>query len=544
MKRGHVMKVLVITAKLASTLVKRESAKSEHNVHVHVVDTPIAAFLTPKKIVRELENYDINGPDLIISNEINKDQKDKFDLKSFDLILTPGLIRKDVDYIKEKTGIDTCKGPRDAADLAIVLEMLDKLKLSSNKSADSLVEEELRKRALSFIDNFEMDEENKIRLLKKPENILVGKLPVGEDFPMRVLAEIANAPLLTDVELLSRAQYFVRSGADMIDIGMVAGESLEKRIPNMVKLLKKHLNVAISIDSLNPVEIISAVNSGVDMVLSLDHGNWEEVIPYLENKNIPAVILPTDYSKNYVPETIEDRVKSIERLRNKCRSIDVLADLILDPINSRSIVDSIIACHNFKEKNNEPLFFGVGNVTELLDSDSVGVNALLAGIAMELGASILFTPEESGKTIGSVKELAMSSDMMFLAKNRGSIPKDLGINMVLFKDKGKPEDIIEDVDVPVVNAEENYKFKHDPAGSFKIMVEDRQIKAVHYLKMVPQIAVKGNTAKAVYDEIIKMGLISRVEHATYLGSELEKAEIAVKVSKKYIQDFPLFKNIY
>jgi dihydropteroate synthase-like protein len=186
----------------------------------------------------------------------------------------------------------------------------------------------------------------------------------------------------------------------------------------------------------------------------------------------------------------------------------------------------------------------VGNVTELLDSDSVGVNALLGGIAMELGASVLFTPEESGKTIGSVKELSITSDMMFLAKNRGSIPKDLGINMVLFKDKRKPEFIIEDIDVPVVNAEENYKFKHDPAGSFKIMVEDGQITAVHYLKMKPQIVVKGKTAKAVYDEILKRGLISRMEHASYLGSELERAEIASKVGKSYIQDFPLFKKIY
>ncbi len=61
---------------------------------------------------------------------------------------------------------------------------------------------------------------------------------------MRVLAEIANAPLLTDDELLRRAEYFVRSGADMVDLGMVAGETLDARIPSMVKLLKKHLDVA------------------------------------------------------------------------------------------------------------------------------------------------------------------------------------------------------------------------------------------------------------------------------------------------------------
>jgi dihydropteroate synthase len=37
-----------------------------------------------------------------------------------------------------------------------------------------------------------------------------------------------------------------------------------------------------------------------------------------------------------------------------------------------------------------------------------------------------------------------------------------------------------------------------------------------------------------------MGLISRMEHATYLGSELEKAEIALKLGKNYVQDFPIF----
>ena len=532
------MKILIITGKLASQLVKQESSKSKHDVHVHVVNTPIAAFLTPKKIVEEIERYGLNH-----SDNSNTNQR-IFDIKSFDIILTPGLIRKDVNYVKDKIGINTYKGPKDAADIAIVIEMIDKLTLSSSIPADKLIEDELRKRAFKFIEEFENNDNNIQKLLKKPENILVGTMPVGQDFPMRVLAEIANAPLLSDYELLRRAKYFVKSGADMVDLGMIAGETKVERIPKMITLLKKHLDVAISIDTLNPVEIKSAVEAGVDMVLSLDHGNCEEVLPYIEDKNIPAVILPTDYSKNWVPETVDERVKSIEEMRMKCSKIDVLADLILDPINSRSMVDSIIACRQFKVKNREPVFFGVGNVTELLDADSVGVNALLSGIAMELGASVLFTPEESGKTMGSVKELAISSKMMFLSKNRNSIPKDLGINLVLFKDKRRSDIISEEFDIPVVKAVEDYKFKHDPSGSFKIMVEDEQIKVIHYLKMEPQIAIKGTTAKAVYDEILKRNLISRMEHATYLGSELEKAEIASKIGKNYIQDFPLFKRIY
>ncbi len=54
------MNILIITAKLASQLVMRESQKSKHNVLVHVVQTPIAAFLTPRRIVAELEKYDVN----------------------------------------------------------------------------------------------------------------------------------------------------------------------------------------------------------------------------------------------------------------------------------------------------------------------------------------------------------------------------------------------------------------------------------------------------------------------------------------------------
>ena len=520
------MKILIITGKLASETVKSVSSKSNQDVHVHTVNMPIAAFLTPKKILEEIENLE------------------DADISSFDMIITPGLIRQDVNIIEKKTGIRTYKGSTDAADLNIVLDMAEKLDLSSKKPADKLIEEELRKRALKFIKDFENNSKNTKKLLKKPKNILVGNLPVGEDFPMRILAEIANAPLLNKEELIKRAKYFAECGAQMIDIGMIAGETRANEIPEMVKTLKENLKgIPISIDTLNPDEIKAAVESGVDMVLSLDLGNCEEVLPLMEKKNIPAVILPTDFSKNWTPKTIEERINALEELMEKCSGINVIADLILDPINSQSIVESITACHEFKQHNNVPLFFGVGNVTELLDTDSVGVNALLSGIAMELGAGILFTPEESGKTIGSVHELAVSSKMMFLAKNRGSIPKDLGINLIILKDKRRGESIDEKIDVPVLEGSENYKFVQDPQGSFKIIVKKGFIEAVHYIKMKPDLIIKGETAKSVYDEIIKNGLVSRLEHATYLGAELQKAEIAAILNKNYIQDFPLFQKL-
>ena len=236
-----------------------------------------------------------------------------------------------------------------AADIPVVLELIEKVDLSSQVPADKLIEDELKKESLMFINNFEKDDENIKKLLKKPENIMIGKLPVGEDFPMRVLAEIANAPLLNQDELLDRANYFVKKGADMLDIGMIAGENLENNIPKMVKILKKNIgDIPISIDTLNPAEIEVAVESGVDLILSLDLGNCDEVIPLIKEKKIPAVILPTDFMKNWTPRAIIERVNAIEELMKKCNGINVIADLILDPINSQSIVESIISCYKLK----------------------------------------------------------------------------------------------------------------------------------------------------------------------------------------------------
>jgi Dihydropteroate synthase and related enzymes len=102
------------------------------------------------------------------------------------------------------------------------------------------------------------------------------------------------------------------------------------------------------------------------------------------------------------------------------------------------LVASLERYKKIREKFKDiPLFFGVGNVSELIDADSVGVNAILSGLASELNADILFTPEYSQKCFGSIYELRRASEMMFLSENRGMPPKDLGIDLLLFKEKRK-----------------------------------------------------------------------------------------------------------
>jgi dihydropteroate synthase-like protein len=528
------MKVLIVTGELAYPLIKEVVSDSKEDIIVHIVDnTQVAAFLTPRQIIKEVKTQ-------------FSDQLDEIDM-----ILVPGLIKKGTKEITKELGIPTFKGSTDGADLAMVLNLVGSIDLSEDKPADKLIEEEKRKNAFEFIEQFENDTENIERLLQKPNNIMIGKLPVGEDFPMRVLSEIANAPFLSKEALINKCQYFVDSGADMIDIGMAAGEDFSDKIPELIETLRPIVgDRPLSIDTLNPKEIQVAVENGIDFVLSLDLGNNSEVQKILKEKDIPAVLLPTNFSQGKSPKSPSERVEAMHQLIKDTEGLRYVADLILDPVNSSSIVESIIACHEFHKTNPAPMFFGVGNVTELMDADSGGVNVLLAGIGMELGVSILFTPEESGKTRGSVYELSTASKMMFLAKHRKSIPKDLGINLVAFKDKHKRNDIISNEldDVPETRQIEPMKFVRDKKGSFRInvdygtTVENSRIIATHFRKNQADLVIVGHSAKEVYEEIITKDLVSRMEHAAYLGSELQKAEIAMLTGKEYVQDFELFKN--
>ena len=324
--------------------------KSKKETVVHIAETQVAAFLTPTQIIKEIHEY----------------FEDRLD--DIDLILVPGLIRKDTFLIAEEFGIPCYKASTDAADLAMVLDLVDDLELSQSTPADKLIIEEKKKQALKFIEDFENDTEKREELLKKENNILVRNLPVGEDFPMRVLSEIASAPILSKEDLIKKAEFFVASGSDMIDIGMIAGEDRSDEIPDLIDTLRPIVgDRPLSIDTLNPKEIEAAVNHGIDMVLSLDNGNFSEVLPLLKEKNVPAVLLPTNFSEGFVPHSPKERVESMQKLVKSCEGIGMVCDLILDPVNSSSLVDSIIAFHDFHEVDKKPMFFGIGNVIELMD---------------------------------------------------------------------------------------------------------------------------------------------------------------------------------
>lgn len=79
----------------------------------------------------------------------------------------------------------------------------------------------------------------------------------------------------------------------------------------------------------------------------------------------------------------------------------------------------------------------------------------------------------------------------------------------------------------------------DPAGYFVVYPEpSRDMLALeHYTnKGVLDAVLEGRTAGALYQAAISRGLVSRLDHAAYLGRELARAEQSLNGGRPYVQD--------
>lgn len=79
----------------------------------------------------------------------------------------------------------------------------------------------------------------------------------------------------------------------------------------------------------------------------------------------------------------------------------------------------------------------------------------------------------------------------------------------------------------------------DPAGYFVVYVDWRRrlLSLEHYRNDgVLDAMIEGSTAAELYTPAIERGLISRLDHAAYLGRELSRAERALVTGESYTQD--------
>ncbi len=91
----------------------------------------------------------------------------------------------------------------------------------------------------------------------------------------------------------------------------------------------------------------------------------------------------------------------------------------------------------------------------------------------------------------------------------------------------------------VIRADASAEIEMDKAGYFVIFpqAEKGTITVEHYSYENRLLRViDGKTARSIYWTIIENGWITQLSHAAYLGKELEKAELSMKMGFKYVQD--------
>ena len=474
------MKILIVTGKLAEKTVRKYAP----NVDVHVVNIDVAAFITPADL-------------------------EPLDLDQYDLVLVPGLTAgckwRDLEK-RKKTKIRL--GPIHAFDLQFVLPYIDKFELSHEVPACKLIEKVRYDELIKQVNSLENDFKFKIR-----------DVPIGGNSRIKVVAEIVNYENID--ELLEKLDYYVESGADIVDISIPL-EFEKSFIRKAIKKVIDSSEVPVSIDTFDKSAIKLGIDLGVDMIMSVGYENFD-VMSLVEDQAI--VLVDKD------PVKLN---KLVERAANF--SDKLIADPVLEP--PLHLAKSIERYIKFREINkNIPVLFGIGNVTELSDADSVGINAVLTFIAEEIGCNLLFTTEASPKTAGCIKELHQAVFLSKIAKVRETNPKDVGISLLVLKDKVKYE--TESFPEKFVIAKENKRFVRDPFGDFIIYLAGGKIVCKH-----DKLVIVGKRAKEILDTIIEYDLVSRLDHAAYLGRELKKAEIALVLGKNYVQDRELEFGIY
>ena len=89
-------------------------------------------------------------------------------------------------------------------------------------------------------------------------------------YQVKIFAEIVDAPNVSVEEVLKRAYYYKKQGADVIDIGCLPSTPFPQ-MEAMIQALKQE-GFTVSIDSLDAQDLLRGGKAGADYMLSLHEG--------------------------------------------------------------------------------------------------------------------------------------------------------------------------------------------------------------------------------------------------------------------------------
>ncbi len=336
-------------------------------------------------------------------------------------------------------------------------------------------------------------------------------------YSIEIIAEINHATRMPLDDILREARSMAAAGANLIDVGGVPGES-SARIAEIVAAIRGE-GIRVSIDSFDRHEVEQAVNAGAELILSCNHSN----VDWVRKLGVEVVAIPD------TPQDLESLDRLIERLQSG--NVRFRIDPILEPIGM-GFTDSLTRYMQVRAKYPEaPMMMGIGNVTELTEVDSAGVNMLLAAICEELGIQSVLTTQVINWCRTAVAEFDAARRLVHCAVSARTIPKHLSSSLVMLRDarlKSMSNQSLTQLAASLT----------DP--NFRIYSADGEL---HLMNSHGHW--HGPDAFRLFEQASAASLqptnTSNIDpsHAFYLGYELARAEIALHLGKQYTQDEPM-----
>ncbi len=326
-------------------------------------------------------------------------------------------------------------------------------------------------------------------------------------YDIAILAEINHAPRLTMAAFLDQARAFRDAGADLIDVGCDPGGTWAG-VGDAVRALRAD-GMRVSIDSFDPREVELAIGAGAELVLSVNSTNVDRAADW----GVEVVALPD------VPADLTGLDSTLDRLT--ALGVRFRIDPILEPIGMGFAASLGRYLEVRRRYPDAEMMMGVGNLTELTDVDSAGVNVMLLGFCQEVGIRSVLTTEVINWSRSCVRELDLARRLVFHAWTRRVLPKHLEPDLVLLRDPRLHRHGAETLAELASRITDR---------NFRLFAEDGVIHAMngrmHLTDADPFALFAAMSAREPID----------ASHAFYLGYEMAKAMTALTLGKDYTQD--------
>jgi dihydropteroate synthase-like protein len=332
-----------------------------------------------------------------------------------------------------------------------------------------------------------------------------GVTPDLSQYQVKVFAEIVDAPYLSVEKIVKKAQQYQAQGANVIDLGCLPAVPFP-HLTETIQALKQQA-FQVSVDSLNADDLLIAGHAGADYLLSLT----EQTLWIAAEVSSTPVLIPS--KPHYLP--------SLYRAIDACikSGKPFIADPILDPIHF-GLTDSIVRYQRLRKKYPHiQIMMGIGNLTELTDADTAGINALLFGIISELNINAVLATSVSPHAVNAISEADIARRMMYAAKQDDRLPRGYSNGLLGLHDRRPFTYSAEEI-------REMAALIKDP--SFRIQVSEQGLHIYNRDGLYED--------KDPFSLYPNLKVDDDASHAFYLGVELARAQIAWQLKKRYIQD--------